>query len=321
MSDTKHDNVGLSETEQQALDAEDGEDGGALGELANDGSDEADAGDDATADAGGDEADADDAGDTGKAKAEPKKAEEAPKTTVEDDDDDEPQVNAMPLLDVQVPADLDDQIAAARTERRDLMRKFSEGELTDEEYQTQLDAAEQKLDSLKDTKRAAEFNQRVAQANEKAVMESWKASVNSFFKATKDTEGIDYANNRVLNSALDTVVKDLATAKDDAGNLVHGDKPQRWFLKEAHRLVKENFGIVAVPKGAKASDKPDVKKATAGKAPDLSKVPPAISRAPAAGASDDGGEFANLDGLTGMALERAVARMSPEQQARWAEQD
>lgn len=316
MSNTKHDNVGLSETEQQALDAEDGEDGGALGDLANDGSDEADADDDATADAGGDDAD------TGKAKAEPKKAEEAPKTTVEDDDDDEPPVNAMPLLDVQVPADLDDQITAARTERRDLMRKFSEGELTDEEYQTQLDAAEQKLDSLKDTKRAAEFNQRVAQANEKAVMESWKASVNGFFKSVKDTDGIDYANNRVLNSALDTVVKDLATMKDDAGNLVHGDKPQRWFLKEAHRLVKDNFAIVTVPKGsAKPADKPAASKATAGKAPDLSKVPPSISRAPAASASDDGGEFAHLDGLSGMAIERAVARMTPEQQARWAETD
>lgn len=319
MSTSDKDTPGLSATERAALEAGDENEDALRAVVGDDDGDDADGddGDDATADAGGDEADADDAGDTGKAKAEPKKAEEAPKTTVEDDDDDEPQVNAMPLLDVQVPADLDDQITAARTERRDLMRKFSEGELTDEEYQAQLDAAEQKLDSLKDTKRAAEFNQRVAQANEKAVMESWKASVNGFFKATKETEGIDYANNRVLNSALDTVVKDLATAKDDAGNLVHGDKPQRWFLKEAHRLVKENFGIVAVPKGAK----PGAKQPAAGKAPDLSKVPPAISRAPAAGASDDGGEFASLDGLTGMALERAVARMSPEQQARWAEQD
>ena len=308
------DTIGLSETERQALEADD-EDEDALKAVVGD--DEADEEDDVAADAGDDEAEADDAAGKAKADPTPEKAKETAQQPVENDDDDEPPVNAMPLLDVQVPADLDDQIAAARTERRDLMRKFSEGELTDEEYQAQLDAAEQKLDSLKDTKRAAEFNQRVAQANEKAVMESWKASVNSFFKATKDTEGIDYANNRVLNSALDTVVKDLATAKDGAGNLVHGDKPQRWFLKEAHRLVKENFGIVAVPKGAK----PGAKQPAAGKAPDLSKVPPAISRAPAAGASDDGGEFANLDGLTGMALERAVARMSPEQQARWAEQD
>jgi len=309
------DTPGLSDTERAALEADD-EDQDALRAVVGD---DADAGDD-TDDDGQDDA-ADDAGDD-KAKAEPKRAEEAPKTTTEDDDDDDQPVTAMPLLDVQVPADLDDQITAARTERRDLMRKFSEGELTDEEYQTQLDAAEQKLDSLKDTKRAAEFNQRVAQANEKAVMESWKASVNGFFKSVKDTDGIDYANNRVLNSALDTVVKDLATMKDDAGNLVHGDKPQRWFLKEAHRQVKDNFAIVTVPKGsAKPADKPAASKAAAGKAPDLSKVPPSISRAPAASASDDGGEFAHLEGLSGMAIERAVARMTPEQQARWAETD
>lgn len=312
------DTPGLSDTERAALEADD-EDQDALRAVVGD---DADAGDD-TDDDGQDDA-ADDAGDD-KAKAEPKtepKPAESGKTQqVEDEDDDQP-VTVMPLLDVQIPSDLEAQLEAARTARRELMKKFSDGELSDDEYQTQLDAAEQKLDALKDTKRAAEFNHQVAQANEKAVMESWKASVNGFFKSVKDTDGIDYANNRVLNSALDTVVKDLATMKDDAGNLVHGDKPQRWFLKEAHRLVKDNFAIVTVPKGsAKPADKPAASKATAGKAPDLSKVPPSISRAPAASASDDGGEFAHLDGLSGMAIERAVARMTPEQQARWAEQD
>jgi len=302
------DTPGLSDTERAALEDYD-EDQDALRAVVGD---DADAGDD-TDDDGQDDA-ADDAGDD-------KPAESGKTQQVEDEDDDQP-VTVMPLLDVQIPSDLEAQLEAARTARRELMKKFSDGELSDDEYQTQLDAAEQKLDALKDTKRAAEFNHQVAQANEKAVMESWKASVNGFFKSVKDTDGIDYANNRVLNSALDTVVKDLATMKDDAGNLVHGDKPQRWFLKEAHRLVKDNFAIVTVPKGsAKPADKPAASKGAAGKAPDLSKVPPSISRAPAASASDDGGEFAHLDGLSGMAIERAVARMTPEQQARWAETD
>jgi hypothetical protein len=76
--------------------------------------------------------------------------------------------------------------------------------------------------------------------------------------------------------------------------------------------------MISVPKGT-AQTKP------AGKAPDLSKIPPNISRAPAAaasktGADDGGGEFAHLESLSGMALEKAVARLSPDQQARWAEE-
>jgi hypothetical protein len=52
-------------------------------------------------------------------------------------------------------------------------------------------------------------------------------------------------------------------------------------------------------------------------AADRSALPPTLAGVPAAADASVGSEFAHLDGLEGTALEKALARMTPDQQERY----
>lgn len=336
--------AGLSATERAALE-DDADETGALDEIAGEGADDADDADDA--DAGDDAGEGADEGDEDEGKAkEPAKdpakagkpdaaadaaaaaaaaataAAEADKPVDVIDDDDE-DVATLPVLKVEVPKDAADQIKALKTEKRELFKQYNAGTITDEVYQEKLDEADGKLETLTEAVSAARLNAQIAEANQQQMATTWQRKVGSFMDEVKKTEGLDYRSNTALGAALDAVVKDLGNQKDKDGELVNGDKPMGWFLREAHRQVKASFGLVTVPKTAKPDDAG--KPAAAGeqrkaKAPDLTKVPPNIRTAPSAAAAEDGGEFSHLATLSGMALEKAVARMTPEQQNRWAEE-
>jgi hypothetical protein len=127
--------------------------------------------------------------------------------------------------------------------------------------------------------------------------------VNALMDAAKKDDGIDYARaTRTCTSALDRTVKWLA---NDPAN---ADKPEQWFLDEAHAMVKARTAWASQPpRRAAAGRRPLQRGPRGGKAPDLRHA--AQHRAcPRRPDSDDGGEFAHLDNLTGMALERASRR-------------
>lgn len=132
---------------------------------------------------------------------------------------------------------------------------------------------------------------------------------------------INYDADKEKFDAFDDWVKRLAS------NPKYADRDGRWYLEEAHRKVKLEFGIddkaIAADKGAKSdkdAGKPANKDQTRKKAPDLTKIPKTLGNLPSA--SDDGddeesGEFAHLNKLEGMDLERALAKMSKEQADRY----
>lgn len=297
---TEEELAGLSDEERAALADDDNEESSLQSIAGQDGGDDKD-----------DSID-DDTADEAKAPAqEAKKADDEQASMPADDAEDDAPV-ALPQLDAGDPEAAQAEIEKLKALRKDIRAKYTSGELDDEQFDSQLDDIQSKLGEQQRVIDTAAMNTSIAEANKKAEVEHWIKRVEKFMKTTAETEGIDYKGDDALNAALDVTVRKLATEKDKDGNLVNADKQQGWFLTEAHRLIKQKFGMVAVPKGAKAPQ---------AKAPDLSKMPPSIARAPKAGTtqagSGDDGEFANLDNLSGMDLERAVARMTPDQQARW----
>jgi hypothetical protein len=82
-----------------------------------------------------------------------------------------------------------------------------------------------------------------------------------------------------------------------------------------------NLGKPAAAGAGKAAADP-VREAVSKRKPDLKVVPPTLANLPNAGGDDASvgeGKFAHIDSLSGMDLERAIARMSPDEQREYAQ--
>lgn len=133
---------------------------------------------------------------------------------------------------------------------------------------------------------------------------SWEEANEAFFQSNPDYSAARNPKRfEVLQAMVDSVYKDPDFAPTSYLGL----------LNEAKRRFDEAAGI-------DTAEKPTEKPAKPRLVSDRASLPPTIKDAPAEAAPPNGGgEFSVLDGLSGMELEAAVSRMSPEQQARWAE--
>lgn len=175
-----------------------------------------------------------------------------------------------------------------------LDKLFEDGELPLQEYNKQRDALV----------RAQLKSEISAEQNAQIEKQLWERDISDFMSENKE-----YQTSKLRHAALDVAVKDLAA--DEANN----DKPGRWFLREAHKLVQAEFGGQQKVDAKGGDEKPEVKSAP--RKPDLSVVPKTLGNVPAADKGDAAGEFDHLDKLSDLELERALARMSPEQSARY----
>lgn len=146
-----------------------------------------------------------------------------------------------------------------------------------------------------------------AEQNAQVEEQLWAREISDFMDAHKE-----YKESKFRHAALDIAVKDLAADEANA------DKPGRWFLREAHKIVEKEFGAQAKesPEQPNNDNKPGEKQS---RKPDLSGVPKTLAHLPAAELPDTGSvdEFAHLDRLTGLELEQAVARLSPAERERY----
>lgn len=231
--------------------------------------------------------------------------------------DDEDAVVFVPRYKVDLPEDFDDQVKAINDEKLVLQQKFQDGDLDAAAYQNEIDWLNEKRDKLNDLRTRANMAEEM---NRQAVQQEWDLSVQRFASKVAKTEGIDYAKDEAKWRDLDTFIKVLAADPANA------DKNYTWFLTEAHRRVKVLHGV-AVAKDAPRDDNDTGKPAAAQKpkanekpkrpAP-VGEVPKNLSQTPGAdGPGDVNGEFSDLDGLEGMELEDAIAKMTPTQRERW----
>lgn len=196
----------------------------------------------------------------------------------------------------------------AREDLAALDKRFQEGEIDLDEYNKNRDDVRDQIQSHKiKLELSQEMNRQVAIAK-------WNAITETFMETPKNADF--YANQSRL-AALDAQVRRLAVAKNPDGTLVNGNKSESWILKEADRLVREAFTGTSAPA---APQKPDP---MAGRRPPA--APQTLAEIPAAAPSDEAdGEFAHLDSMLDgtpegqRAFERAIAKLTPEQQARYA---
>lgn len=204
--------------------------------------------------------------------------------------------------DVSIPADADDKIKELRAEDKEAFQRLMDGEIDAEEYQAVKDRVDGEVDKLREQVLTAKvLEQANDQHEQQAAEREWKTAERDAFNDFK-ADGLDYKAKPALLAAYNTHLKALgADPKNER-------RDADWFLREAHRAVKADLGISTT---AKPRNQP------AGGV-DTADLPPTLRAAPAAAASAiNADEFAHMQGLDGLALEREVAKMTDAQRERW----
>lgn len=216
------------------------------------------------------------------------------------------------------PADLPDDAAlnALLDQRKAIREQYRNGDISAEEKDNLEDEINEKISDIRTARNTAQFvdnfNTQMAEQEYLRTLAAVKADI-------KRTDGVDYDKNSTLLTSWDIKVRTIASDPANAG------QSGEWVLREAHKQVMAEATAAAEamgfkrPAGSGQPPDPAVRRALEGRRPSndlphsLSTLPSAAADNPAAGA-----EFAHLDNLSGDDLEIAVARMTPDQQERWA---
>lgn len=193
-------------------------------------------------------------------------------------------------------------MAANKAALTDLRTKFDNGEVDAAEYHAKLDELQEQRADLREAKTRAQV---ASEMQEQAEAGAWLSAINTFVAdaATKAELGlVDYAKDHAKASDLDGFIKALASSPENAA------KPHRWFLEEGHKRVVALHGIATGKTAAPAQRKPDA-----------SAVVTNLADVPGGGGDADpsGDEFSDLDKLSGLEYERALAGLSPEKRERY----
>jgi chemotaxis protein histidine kinase CheA len=202
----------------------------------------------------------------------------------------------------ELPADYDAQVKANRDAVAAARAKFNEGELEQAELDAELDRLQDQRDTLRDMKTRATMS---AEMQAQSAQQAWNSTISGFLDdvAKNPALGIvDYRQDKAKQADLDAMVRALGAAQGNE------HKPMRWFLGEGHRRVVALHGIPTTKKPADVQRKPDASAVVT----NLADVPGG-----AGDADPVSDEFAELDKLTGLDYERALAGMSEEKRDRY----
>lgn len=227
------------------------------------------------------------------------------KTGADDEEIDSGDSPIVPRIHAEPVEDFDKKMTALNEELAGLAKKFSDGEITFEQLQVEQTRVHDVRADLRAQKRESEMAERI---NQNVETDLWKREQDEFFADHKD-----YRENPILMGALNTAVVRIANAPENA------NRTGTWILNKAHREVEKVMATKADPNPNPVDkDKPagDGKQPT--RKPDIKSVPRTLAGAPAAAEDVPGkGEFDALDNLTGIDYENALARLTPEQQAKY----
>jgi len=302
MGTEDNDMAGLSDEERAALAGDDGE-----GEGEGEGNGAVDGDDDRHGDDGSD----DDPGAADDGALAVAAAADAPGASTGDleqgNDDPGPGVVAdttppsefQPEFKASLPDGLAEKVTELDARTAELLEKFRAGSIELPDFMAQKSEIDNERLQLTLAQKQAEW---AKTQNEDARAQRWQWEQERFFAQEK--AGI-YKDPMIM-AALDVKVKQLAADPANA------KKPSSFFLEEADRQVRQRFNMGGTETPATGKPK------TAPKTPDLSGLPKTLATLPAAEMAETGSdEFAYLDKLDGIALEQALRKLTPEQEARY----
>lgn len=214
----------------------------------------------------------------------------------------EPEARTKPRYESALPEDYQAQVDAIKTESDALAKAFRAGEIDFDEYTVQAQALTERRDGLLAARVKAEI---AGEMKAQSAEQEWRDTVQSFMRRVAKEENLNYSQDAAKQKTLDIYVKELAADESNA------DKPMGWFLEEAHAMVKARYGL-----NNKLLDEKPVKPT---RKPPLDALPHTLANVPGGdGPGDLVGEFTDLDGLEGIDLEQAIARMTPAQREKYA---
>ena len=213
------------------------------------------------------------------------------------------EVETSPPAEVETPKpqkSLDDHYAElkqARTNiRTELRKKLNEGDLSEDDYETERD----KLDDDYDERKSHLDSIKVSQAQDTQRTErDWQATQAAFFKENQQLD------NPIIQGAMAVSLRELYKNPSNIAN-----KTQLELLQMAANQVSETMGLPA----SQSKDKKPPAKVPARLKADL---PTTLSNVPAAAANIEVGEFDHLDTLSGIEREEATAKLTDSQRNRY----
>ena len=210
------------------------------------------------------------------------------------------------------PQGASEQRATLRAEQAAALQQLMDGEITPEDYSTKNNEAQDKLEALVRAEASDMTRETIIRD---AMMKDYSAEVATVQKAIR-AAGLDMkANDGAIGGEFDRVVRMFAqeaTARglvDVPGNLA----ASKAALQEAQDYMLRRQGK-ATPAASPSQPAPQARKPAP---PDRSQFPPTLANVPAAADATIVNEFAHLENLEGSALERALARLTPDQQERY----
>jgi hypothetical protein len=188
-----------------------------------------------------------------------------------------PVEKAAPILRADVPADADEQLKAIKAEKRELTRKFEEGDITSDDYQDQLEALDDRRLDIRLALKEAEL---ATKMESQSAENRWFGAVEDFL--SKNTYLVD---TPLKHAAMDQAVIAINSDPENAGL----SDIQR--LEKARDVMHEQLGLQAP--GGKQDPAPAP--APRGRRPDP--VPTLAGMPAAAGTEVTNPLFAELDRL------------------------
>lgn len=241
-------------------------------------------------------------------KADAKPGEDTPEPKADDAQELSPAERTKPLYksDAEV-ADSKAQREELSTEKATALAKLLEGEITAAEYSAIDTRVQSEISKLDRAETKAETKAEVsAEMTQQQLMREWDREVVALAKQAK-TEGIDYADEK-LGKEFDTLVRVFGAEALANGMTDDNLAASKWALTQAHSTMKVRHGTTAaVPVTAAVPALPEKKEEPRHALRTLGALPVADAQ------KVDNDPIARFATLEGEDLERALAKMSPEE--------
>lgn len=196
------------------------------------------------------------------------------------------------VLKGELPADYDDKVKANAEARKELRRKYNDGDISFDEYEEQAEELAEQRQELRDLKFKAEL---ATESQRQAIVNNWVAVINPFTAAHPELSEDDVARNAF----------DHYCQQETGKTLQAGGQPGQAEIDRAYAAWCKRFNYT--PAGGKAQQQQQQQEAQKNR-----QAPPSLGGLPASTATNvQDGKLAAISRLTGVEYEEALAKLTP----------
>lgn len=230
---------------------------------------------------------------TGDDKTEEQKQQEAAAKQQEEQQQQQPAIVPQPqgVLKGELPADYDDRVKANAEARKELRRKYNDGDISFDEYEEQSEELVEQRQELRDLKFKAEL---ATESRQQAIVNNWLAAINPFTAAHPELSEDDVAKNAFDHYCREETGKTLQA----------GGQPGQAEIDRAYAAWCKRFNFTPAAGQRQQEQQQEAQKNR--------KVPPALGGLPSSSTNEvQDGKLAAISRLTGVAYEEALAKLTP----------